>query len=781
MPADEIVDPADAHSDQVRRFLLHVGVPVLGVMLVVAVIGGIGLHSYRSIRSGALALTHDLLVSQQNYIAQEVGEYLSPASAGTVIARDMLEHGAQAAIQKIFNSYGGSMLRHVPQIHSFYLADADGHFNLIERDPAGHGLETTYLTGEGAGSQFAHQFFDAKSQPLRTESNPAAGYDPRTRPWYTGAAQSGKLYWSAPYLIAQTGQMIITASISYQGADGRNAVFAVNLSMNELTSFLDSLQIGKSGHALIVDQDGHLLAGRHMADVAKQAGGDPAKMTIDPTTYPVLAQAFDVYRVQGYGPHTIRNRKRDFISIAAPLPATAQKWVLLLVAPESDFANFALVDGRQNLMFSLLIVALAALLGALLFRQGRRSERLSQDLERQRAVSGHESQALQAVASYPGLFDPTDDALVLTRGLADQSSARRASVWRIMHDGATLLCVDSYDSHHDAHTGGFELSRTELSAFFDAVAHGDAFSVADAAQDSRTANFFRLFMRSFGSRGLFLAPVLGATGPVGVITLEDAPRAALVSHFTTMIAGMVAARFSAQHYSAVAAAAPELTGEPPDEEARHAFGDGFLVPPGSVAASAGGPSGGVAQPVSDGLFPAVAVMVITFSDLVTSPHADPAQVIALVETLATQLQAVAHQCGLYSIKMLGHRLVCVAGCSHTPDPGAVERMANAALAMREASLSILAKADLDPVFRMGIDVGPVFGGMLGRDPAVFNLWGDAIGMAEMMAQGAPEIGTIQVTQDVYQVLRQRFLFRERGRFFVPQAGMTRTYVLAGRR
>ncbi|WP_323990893.1 adenylate/guanylate cyclase domain-containing protein [Nguyenibacter sp. L1] len=779
MSADEIVDPADARSDQMRRVLLQVGVPILGVALVIAVIAAIGVHSYRVIRDGALSLTHDLLVSQQNYIAQEVGDYLSPASAGTVIARDLLEHGAQDVTGRIFNSYGGSMLRHVPQIHSFYLADADGHFALVERDPKGQGLETTELTGLGAGAQFVHQFRDAQDRPLRTESNPTGGFDPRTRPWYRGAVRSGQLYWSDPYLIAQTGQLIITASIAFQTLDGRHYVFAVNLSLNELTNFLDSLKIGQSGHALILDQDGHLLAGRHMVDVAKKAGWDPAKMVLDPGTYPILAQAFDVYRVEGYGPHTVRSGKRNFISIAAPLPVTARKWVLLLVAPESDFANFALADGRQNLVFSLLIVALAGVLGILLFRQGRRGDRLAEQLEQARAASGRESQALQAVAGYPNLFDPTDDALILTHGMAELSHARRVAIWRLMHDGGTLLCVDSYDSRQDAHSGGFELSRSQLESFFDAVAHGDAIHVADAAADARTASFHLLFMRAFGSRGLSLVPVQGASGPVGVITLEDAPRAVAASHFIAMSAGIVAARFSAQRYDAVAAAAAELAsgervGGPSAEEADHAFGSGFLVPPGGAV-----PVEGEAMPA--GLFPAVAVMVITFSDLIVSARADPAKMMALVETLAVRLQDVAHRCGLYAIKMLGHRLVCVAGCSRTPDPGAAERMANAALAMREAALSVLAEADLEPVFRMGIDVGPVFGGLLGQEPRAFNIWGDAIGMAEMMAYGAPEIGTIQVTETVYHLLRQRFLFRERGSFFMPQAGVTRTYVLAGRR
>jgi len=149
--------------------------------------------------------------------------------------------------------------------------------------------------------------------------------------------------------------------------------------------------------------------------------------------------------------------------------------------------------------------------------------------------------------------------------------------------------------------------------------------------------------------------------------------------------------------------------------------------------------------------------------------------------MAGTLQDIAHQCGLYSIRMLGHRVVCVAGCSRTPDKGAVFRMANAALMMRENVLAMLSQADLDPVFRIGIDVGPVFGGMLGKNPQAFNLWGDAMGMAEMMAQGAPDVGTIQVSENVYQRLRQYFLFRERGRFFIPGMGLTRTYVLAGRR
>jgi len=49
----------------------------------------------------------------------------------------------------------------------------------------------------------------------------------------------------------------------------------------------------------------------------------------------------------------------------------------------------------------------------------------------------------------------------------------------------------------------------------------------------------------------------------------------------------------------------------------------------------------------------------------------------------------------------------------------------------------------------------------------------------MMAASALP-GTVQITQAAYQRLSQEFLFRPRGRFYIPQVGEARTFVLAGR-
>ena len=70
---------------------------------------------------------------------------------------------------------------------------------------------------------------------------------------------------------------------------------------------------------------------------------------------------------------------------------------------------------------------------------------------------------------------------------------------------------------------------------------------------------------------------------------------------------------------------------------------------------------------------------------------------------------------------------------------------------------------------------------LGQEPRVFNLWGDVIRTAELMAQSAAGTGSIQVSEHAYEQLRQQFLFRARGVFYLPRVGTARTFILAGRR
>ena len=181
------------------------------------------------------------------------------------------------------------------------------------------------------------------------------------------------------------------------------------------------------------------------------------------------------------------------------------------------------------------------------------------------------------------------------------------------------------------------------------------------------------------------------------------------------------------------------------------------------------------------VYPQVAAMVLRFDDAVVINTRDAEAMSSIADEIARAMQELATKFDLPYMKLTGHHLVAAAGCTDTPDPTAAIRLADAALAARETCLTLLARSDLDPVFRIGMDFGQALGSALGQEPRLFNLWGDVIHTAELMAQSAVESGSIQVSEGAYEALNRQFLFRPRGMFYVPRVGTARTFILAGRR
>ena len=79
-------------------------------------------------------------------------------------------------------------------------------------------------------------------------------------------------------------------------------------------------------------------------------------------------------------------------------------------------------------------------------------------------------------------------------------------------------------------------------------------------------------------------------------------------------------------------------------------------------------------------------------------------------------------------------------------------------------------------FRIGLNSGPVIGGVIGRDNFVFDIWGDSVNLASRMeSTGVP--GRIQVGPTTYGLLKERFVFEPRGRVPVKGKGEVETWFL----
>ena len=818
MPLDEIVDISQTRLKRRRQFLARVGVPLLGVVLVILSILGVTLYTYQANRQAALDLTHDVLNTLQARIAHEVDNYLAPATRAALIARDMVARNAIPDGRAAMEAYASSMLRQVPNLSGFFIGNSDGDFMMVRRDQRG-GTDTKLIWHDGpaagGGRHVASVHLDDAGNPIDHALMPGDDFDPRTRDWYKGALLTKGVYWSQPYVFFTTRTAGITAAIHYDtpkgdsptggpgsAAEPEQRVFGVDITLAELSKFLSTLHIGQTGRAAIVGRDGQIIAAPEMtrpahaaAKVAAAKPGDSA--TTGALEDPALEAAYDRFRVQGYGNRTLTVHGKRYVTIASRLPAAGEDWVLLIAAPERDFTRFAESNGRRHLLLSLITIALASLLGVMLIRQNRRADRMARRLRRQQEIGADEGRALSALAVQPGLFDPGRPLPALSETLAEMNGAQRVSVWRLAGDGLVLHCEDLFDRRQNSHTGGLELARSEAPGFFDSLDEGKAITVEDAGRDARTADVHRLLMRGVGSRSLSVFPVRGPVGTDrdpgrginGVLLLEDVDVGEQARNFNAAVTGIAAIRMRE----------PEQV-EEQHLQGRHADGDEVEGPaptdldgaPGDKSPATPELEPGRFSPVlalDEGqrrdlaatVFPRVAAMIIRFDDAVVLNTRDADAMGSVADEIAHAMQDLAAQFELPYMKLTGHHLVAAAGCTETPDPMAAPRLADAALAAREKCLALLSRSDLDPVFRIGMDYGAALGSALGQQPRLFNLWGDVIHTAELMAQSAIEAGSIQVSEGAYEALNRQFLFRPRGMFYVPRVGTARTFVLAGRR
>lgn len=157
----------------------------------------------------------------------------------------------------------------------------------------------------------------------------------------------------------------------------------------------------------------------------------------------------------------------------------------------------------------------------------------------------------------------------------------------------------------------------------------------------------------------------------------------------------------------------------------------------------------------------------------------PIEVVELLGQLFSAFDRLADQHGLEKLKTIGDAYMVVGGVP-VPRQDHAEAIAEMAFAMQKEVVQHDLGIDKPLQLRIGINSGPVVAGVIGTTKLAYDLWGETVNIAaQMEAYGLP--GSIQVTAATYERLRDKYLFEERGEFYVKGKGTLRTYLLLGRK
>ena len=184
------------------------------------------------------------------------------------------------------------------------------------------------------------------------------------------------------------------------------------------------------------------------------------------------------------------------------------------------------------------------------------------------------------------------------------------------------------------------------------------------------------------------------------------------------------------------------------------------------------------RPLAD-RFEEVAVL---FADMVgftpMSEHLTPEEVVELLDGLFSEFDAIAERRQLEKIKTVGDAYMVVGGLPE-PRSDAAEAVVEMALEMQDLVAGFRTPLGETLRLRIGIDIGPVVAGVIGRRKFTYDLWGDTVNTASRMeSHGIP--GQIQVTPNAYERLRHRYRFQPREPVEVKGKGRIVPYLLLGR-
>ncbi|MEG3895010.1 MULTISPECIES: adenylate/guanylate cyclase domain-containing protein [unclassified Microcoleus] len=174
---------------------------------------------------------------------------------------------------------------------------------------------------------------------------------------------------------------------------------------------------------------------------------------------------------------------------------------------------------------------------------------------------------------------------------------------------------------------------------------------------------------------------------------------------------------------------------------------------------------------------------VLFADIVgfTSLAArnSPLELVNFLNQIFSKFDQLTEKHGLEKIKTSGDAYM-VAGGLPVPMAAHAEAIANMALDMQDAIAEF--KTDTGEPFqiRIGINTGPVVAGVIGTKKFIYDLWGDTVNVASRMeSQGLP--GYIQVTAAIYEQLKDRYVFEERGALAVKGKGEMIAYWLKAKK
>jgi diguanylate cyclase (GGDEF)-like protein len=205
-----------------------------------------------------------------------------------------------------------------------------------------------------------------------------ASYDHRTRSWYQAAILARQPTWSEIDLSITPQNLILSANHPIYDKQGQLwGVASTDLGLGQISQFLQSLPIGKTGEAFIIERNG-LLVATSTPELPYQVNADASELTriaAEQSQYPLVRSAIanlrshfktlaHIHREQHF---TLEIDGQRYLGEVIPFyDNRGIDWLIITIVPESDFMAAIHTNTRTTIFLCLATLLLTLIASSLL-------------------------------------------------------------------------------------------------------------------------------------------------------------------------------------------------------------------------------------------------------------------------------------------------------------------------------------------------------------------------------------------------------------------------------
>jgi diguanylate cyclase (GGDEF)-like protein len=347
--------------------------PYVALVLGTAIV--IGVLSYAAGRDAVDNLSGQLLTETVHRIEQAVENHVAGSGAVLEVAFPKgipAPESIAAELPALRERFWLATSVHRDPNNYAYYGDRQGRFIGLWRSSESDAELRLRPTGAGPRSLYHYSGILGDLGAPEAEQRV---FEPRDRPWYKAGAANTLQTWTSIYIDFKLQQLVATRARRVNDRNGAfEGVVATDLSLRQVTSFLQKLDLSPNGVAMVMEKDGNLIGVSRGAHMKALPDGTNVRLNAAQSTDRLVAATYAAVRGLADAsadsrPHTTVFADADGapvqVGYARLTDDAGLDWLIMVAVPRQDFLHGIIDNFRRTVLLAAVAAIVVMLTGML--------------------------------------------------------------------------------------------------------------------------------------------------------------------------------------------------------------------------------------------------------------------------------------------------------------------------------------------------------------------------------------------------------------------------------